>query len=178
MDSEPTTESISIRINKKTLDKLRTYAKNDGTSLNSEISTLLAFDVEWNMPAAKSGWVPVPKDILIAIMDKLDEKEIEGIAANTAKNALRDLVLAMRGRYTVKNTLDVLSKRSRAAGFHCNEVEEDDEIHFIMQHGMGMKWSLYYKIFYDSALYDLGCKAKFAMTDNTITYTINKRDYK
>ena len=90
---------------------------------------------------------------------------------------MRDLVLAMRGKYTVKETLEVLGGRSRAAGFHYNEIEEDN-IHFIMQHNMGRKWSLYYKVFYESALNDLGCKAKFTATDNTVTYTVNRKDYK
>lgn len=178
MNDEPKTESLSIRINKKILDKLKKYAKIEGTSLNSAISALLSFDVAWNIPATQSGWIPIPKDILKAIMDKLDDTEIEDIATNQAKNAIKDLVYAMKGTYTVKNSLEVLSMRSKAAGFDYNEVEEGEETHFVMHHDMGIKWSLYFKIMYETILYDLGCKVKLAMTENTITYTINKRDYK
>ena len=126
----------------------------------------------------ESGWVPLPKANMIFIMDKLDEKEIEEIAENMSYNTLRDIVLAMRGKYTVKDTLEILGKRYQTAGFHYNEIEDDDEYHFVMQHNMGKKWSLYFKVFYQSALHDLGCTSKFTMTDNTLTYTIDKKDYK
>lgn len=175
---EPKTENISIRIDKEVLDKLRKYARMENSSINSEIVKLLTFDVDWSIVATKSGWIPVPRNILIAIMDKLDDKEVVAIAEGIAKKTLRDLVLSMTGNYTVKGALDVLGGRSRAAGFHYDEVDGDDEIHFVMQHNMGQKWSLYFTVFYESALRDLGCATKFTMTDNTITYTVKKSDYK
>ncbi len=178
MDDKSTNESVSIRIDKKVLDKLRKHAKKEGTSLNSAISTLLGFDVAWTIPASKACWIPIPKDTLKAIMDKLDDTEIEDIATNQAKNSIRDLVYAMTGNYTVKNLLNVISLRSKAAGFNHQEIEEGEEIHFVMHHDMGIKWSLYFKILYEIVLYDLGCKAKFGLTENTITYTIHKKDYK
>ena len=178
LNEEPKTENISIRADKKTMDKLRRFSKTEGMSLNAAISTLLAFTVDWTIPASRSGWVPLPKTNMVFIMEKLEDKEIERIAENLSYNTLRDIVLAMRGKYTVKDTLEVLGLRSRAAGFHYNEIEEEDEIHFVMQHNMGKKWSLYFKVFYESALQDLGCQSVFTMTDNTITYTVNKKDYK
>ena len=176
MSNEHQTESFSIRVDKRVLDRIRKHAKMEGTSLNSMINTLLTFDIDWHIPAASSGWVPIPKNILIAIMDKLDEKEIVEVAENVARKTLKDLVLAMKGKYGTKETLEILAGRSKAGGFHYNEVEEGNHIHFIMQHNMGRKWSLYFKTFYELALSDLGCKTKFTMTDNTVTYTVNKKD--
>jgi hypothetical protein len=178
LNDEHITENFSIRIDKRVLDKLRKHAKMEGTSLNSMINSLLTFDVDWHIPAASSGWVPIPKSILTAIMEKLDDNEISDIVENVARKTLKDLVLAMKGKYATKEMLEVLGGRSKAAGFHYSEVDEGDNIHFIMQHNMGKKWSLYFKSFYEMALNDLGCKAKFTMTDNTVTYTINKKDYK
>ena len=176
--NEPKTENINIRINKRVLGKLRKYAKMENSSINAEIVKLLTFDVDWSIVATKSGWIPMPRNVLIAIMDKLDDKEIMGIADGIARKTLRDLVLSMTGDYNVKGVIDVLGGRSRAAGFHYDEVERDDEIHFVMQHNMGLKWSKYFTMFYESALRDLGCATKFTTTDNTITYAIKKSDYK
>ena len=178
MADKSTNKSISIRLDNKVLDKLRKHSKKEGTSLNSTISTLLGFDVAWTIPASKSGWVPLPKATLKAIMERLDDTEIEDIATNQAKNSIRDLVYAMTGKYTVKNLVDVILLRSAAAGFNHQEIEEGEEIHFVMHHDMGIKWSLFFKILYEFVLYDLGCKAKFGLTENTVTYTIPKKDYK
>ena len=178
MADKSTNESISVRIDKKILDKLRKHAKKEGTNLNSTISALLGFDVAWTIPASKAGWVPLPKATLKAIMDKLDDTEIEDIATNQAKNSIRDLVYAMTGNYTVKNLVDVILLRSAAAGFNHQEIEEGEEIHFVIHHDMGIKWSLFFKILCEIILYDLGCKAKFGLTENTVTYTIHKKDYK
>src|SRR5437879_3494068 len=90
LSDEPKTESITVRIDKKTMNKLRKYSKTEGMSLNSLINTLLVFDVDWNIPASRSGWVPLPKANMIIIMDKLDEKEIEEIAEKVSYNTLRD----------------------------------------------------------------------------------------
>ncbi|MEO9277250.1 MAG: hypothetical protein ABI340_05685 [Nitrososphaera sp.] len=174
LDDQSTTESISISVDKKTLDRLRKIAESHGTTLDIEISKQLRFDLAWTIPAIKTGWVPIPKDILESIMDKLDDEVIEEIASEQGKNAYRDLVSSMKGQYNIKNALEVMALRAKAAGFHYNEIYEDDEINFVFQHSMGIKWSLYFKILIESVLYDLGCKARFSLTENTIVYTIKK----
>jgi len=178
LEDKSANERVSIRIDKKILDKLRRHAKKEGTSLNSTISSVLGFGVTWTIPASKACWVPLPKVSLKAIMERLDDTEIEDIATNQAKNAIRDLIYAMTGKYTVKNLLEIISMRSKAAGFNYQEIEEGEEIHFVMHHDMGIKWSLYFKILYEIVLYDLGCKAKFGLTENTVTYTVHKKDYR
>ena len=171
------TETITARITKKTLDKLRSYAKSESTTINSAINQLLSHAVDWDVVAAKTGWVPIPKDILISYFEKLDDKTIMEVAESSGKTVPKDMLLAMRGKFDVKEWISILRSRAKAAGFHFSEIVEDDFVKFVMKHDMGMKWSIYFQTYYDSAFKTLGCTIDCSLTNNTISYKINKKDY-
>lgn len=171
------TETITARISKKTLDKLRSYAKAESTTLNSVINQLLSHAVDWDIVASKTGWVPIPKDILISYFEKLDDKTIMEVADISGANVPRDLLLAMRGKFDVKEWVSILRSRAKAAGFHFSEIVEEDHVKFVMKHDMGTKWSIYFQTYYDSAFKTLGCDVEFSMTNNTISYKIDKKYY-
>lgn len=171
------TETITARISKGTLNKLRSYAKSESTTINSAINQLLSHAVDWDIVAAKTGWVPIPKDILISYFDKLDDKTIMGVADASGKNVPKDMLLAMRGKFDIIEWTSILRSRAKAAGFHFNEISEDDAVKFIMKHDMGMKWSIYFQTYYDSAFKTLGCTADFSITHNTVSYKLNRKDY-
>jgi hypothetical protein len=171
------TETITARISKGTLSKLRSYAKSESTTLNSAINQLLSHAVDWDVVAAKTGWVPIPKDILISYFGKLSDKTIMEIADASGRNVPKDLLLAMRGKFDISEWISILRSRAKAAGFHFSEIIEDDSVKFVMKHDMGMKWSIYFQTYYDSAFQALGCNVDFSVTNNTVSYKIDKKDY-
>jgi hypothetical protein len=171
------TETLTARVKKQTLEKLRSYAKTENTTLNSAINQLLSHAVDWDVAASKTGWIPIPKDILVSYFDRLDEKTIIEVADTSGKNVPRDLLLAMRGKHDIREWISVLRSRAKAAGFHYSEMIEDDHIKFVMKHDMGIKWSTYFQSYYDSAFRVLGCELEFSITHNTISYKISRKDY-
>lgn len=171
------TETITARISKRTLDKLRSYAKSENTTINSAINQLLSHAVDWDIVAAKTGWVPIPKDILMSYFEKLDDKTIMEVADASGKNVPKDMLLAMRGKLDVKEWISILRSRAKASGFHFSEIVEDDYVKFVMKHDMGMKWSVYFQTYYMSAFEALGCNIDCNLTNNTISYKISKKDY-
>ncbi|HET8719685.1 MAG TPA: hypothetical protein VFM64_01675 [Candidatus Nitrosotenuis sp.] len=171
------TETITARISKKTLDKIRSYAKSESTTINSAINQLLSHAVDWDIVAAKTGWVPIPRDILIAYFEKLDDKVIMEVAESNGKNVPKDMLLAMRGKFDIKEWISILRSRAKAAGFHFSEIVEDEYVKFVMKHDMGLKWSIYFQTYYDTAFKTLGCSAECSVTNNTVSYNINKKDY-
>ena len=92
MDGSDKTETLTTRVKKQTLDKLRLYAKAENTTLNSAINQLLSHSVDWDVIAAKTGWIPIPKDVLIAYLDRLDEKTVMEVADECGKHVPRDLL--------------------------------------------------------------------------------------
>ena len=171
------TETITARINKKTLDKIRSYAKTESTTINSAINQLLSHAVDWDIVSAKVGWIPVPKDILIAYFDSIEDNAIMKIAETCGKSVPKDMLLSMRGKIDVSDWISILRSRARAAGFHFNEFVEGENIRFVMKHDMGLKWSIYFQTYYDSAFKSLGATIDCSVTNNAITYTIDKKYY-
>lgn len=168
-------EVISIRIDSKILDKLRSNAKIENTTLNSLINQFLRHSVDWDIFASKTGWVPIPKYALVSILDKVDEKTILEIGERVGKTVPKDLLLTMSGKYDVHDWLSILRNRAHAAGFGYSETDENGEIKFIMHHNMGLKWSKYFRAFYDSAFKELGYDLKFNLTENTLVYKLDKK---
>lgn len=171
------TETVTARINKQTLNKLRSYAKSENITLNSAINQLLSHAVDWDIVAAKTNWIPIPKDILMSYFEKLDDATIMGVAEDSGKHVPRDMLLAMRGNLDIKEWVSILRSRAKASGFHYVEIVEDDYVKFIMKHDMGMKWSIYFQTYYISSFKMLGCDAEFSITNNTVSYLISRKDY-
>ena len=171
------TETITARISRSTLNKIRSYAKSESTTINSAINQLLSHAVDWDIVASKTAWIPIPKDILVSYFDRLDDAVIIEVAETSGKHVPRDLLLAMRGKIDVAEWISVLRSRAKAAGFHFNEIVEDDFVKFVMKHDMGMKWSIYFQTYYDSAFKSLGCNVDCSFTNNTVSYKISRKDY-
>jgi len=169
-------EVVSIRIDTKVLDKIRSIASNKKTSLNSLINQLLRHSVEWDILASKTGWIPITKFALVSMLDNLDEKAILEIGERVGKIVTKDLLLTMSGKYDVLDWISVLRNRADAAGFGYSEIEEDGQIKCIMHHDMGLKWSKYFKSFYDSAFKELGYDLKFNLSENTLVYRLVKKN--
>lgn len=171
------TETITARINKNTLNKIRSYAKSENTTINSTINQLLSHAVDWDIVASKTGWIPIPKDILVSFFDKLDDSIIMNVAEESGKHISKDLLLAMRGKVDVKEWISILRSRAKAAGFHFSEIEEDDHFKFVMKHDMGKKWSIYFLTYYISSFKVLNCDIDCEITNNTVSYKVRRKDY-
>src|SRR5574338_1542837 len=119
-------ESITFRLDKQRMDKLRSQSKNDGISLNSLVNQLLSHCLDWDVVSAKAGWFPIPKYSFISLLDKLDEKTISEVGEQVGKVISKDMLLKMRGYYNLAGWISVLKSRARAAGFGLTEMENDD----------------------------------------------------
>jgi hypothetical protein len=168
-------KTVTFRIDKEVLDKIKSHATFERITLNALVNQLLAHAVDWDIVASKSGWVPVPKALLMSWFDKLDDKEILGIAEEKGKHVSRDMLFAMKGKYDVWEWISVLRGRAKAAGFSFTQIEDKNEVKFIMRHDMGIKWSKHFKTFYEAAFKELGCNVKFDLTENTIIYRLDKK---
>ncbi len=178
MDEESVNEknkTVTFRIDKGILDKIKSHATFERITLNALVNQLLAHAVEWDLVASKSGWVPVPKALLVAWFDKLDEKTIQSIAEEKGRLVSRDMLYTMKGKSDVWQWISILRGRAKAAGFSFTQLDEKNELKFIMRHDMGIKWSKHFKSFYESAFKELGCAVKFDLTENTIIFKLDKK---
>ena len=91
-------ENFTIRIDPKVLGTIRSYAKSQRTTVNAAINELLSQSVEWDITAARAGWLPIPKEIIIKIFERIPENELLELGSKYGKKATREMLLTMRGK--------------------------------------------------------------------------------
>lgn len=136
------TRSISYRLPVNLLDELETEANEKGVSQNVLVKQILEQYVNWSRYAEKIGMVPVPKDVLSVLGE-----EMEGDAINKVIDVMipliKDWVMFMKGNYDLKRAIEAMEDYMRASGMTSDHRVEGDIHHFIVQHNLGIKWSLF-----------------------------------
>jgi hypothetical protein len=86
--------------------------------------------------------IPVPKDIL-----KVLGEEMQGDAINKIIDVMtpliKDWVMFMKGTYDLKRAIESMEDYMRASGMTSDHRIEGDIHHFIIQHNLGVRWSLF-----------------------------------
>lgn len=171
-------QTITFRIDSHVYEKLKKHANFERVTLNTTVNQLLSHAVNWDVVAAKAGWVPVEGPVLKSILDSLDEDEIIRIAKMAGDSIARDMSLSMMGSFTVSNWVNILNLRSTSAGFGFSQIDDGESIKFIMKHDMGTKFSLHWKAFYEYGFKRLGCPVTLEYTENTVVYRIPRKQLK
>lgn len=172
MEKTDGNKTITFRIDSGVLDKLKNHSKFEKVTLNALVNQLLAQAVDWDIKAAKAGWVPIEKSVLEETLHNLNEKTVTDIAKMAGKIIAKDMALSMVGNFGVNEWVSILKLRAKAAGFGFTEVNDGDHKKFVMRHGMGYKCSLHWKTFYEYGFKGLGCPVSLDVTENTIVYKI------
>lgn len=136
------TRSITYRLPERVVDELETEAMEKNISQNVLVRQILEKYVEWERFTDKIGMIPVPKTILATLGEEMEGKEIDEII-KAIKPLLKNSVLFMKGRYDLKRCIESLEDYMKASGMKSDHRLEGDLHHFIIQHELGMKWSLF-----------------------------------
>ena len=136
------TRSITYRLPAKVVEELETEAMQKNISQNVLVKQILEKYVEWDKFGDKIGMIPVPKKILNTLGDEMSGDEINEII-KILHPFIKDTVLFMKGNYDLKRCIETLEDYMRASGMKSDHRLEGDLHHFIVQHEMGLKWSLF-----------------------------------
>ncbi len=120
--------------------------------------------------------IPVPKGILTSLGISLESSDVNMIV-NVLKLIIKDNVLFMKGKYDLKRCIETLEDYMRASGMQSDHRVEGSLHHFIIQHGLGMNWSLLteqlLKEIFHEFLPDKTVKSQ--TTETTVIVTISLR---
>ncbi len=136
------TRSISYRLPVDLVNELETEAKQKEISQNVLVKQILEKYVNWDRFADKIGIIPVPKDILKILGNEMKGDEINKII-DVMTPLIKDWVLFMKGDYDLKRAIESLEDYMRASGMTSDHRIEGSVHHFIIQHNLGIKWSLF-----------------------------------
>ena len=167
------TRSITYRFSEHLVDELETEAMEQNISQNVLVRQILEKYIEWYRFSEKIGMVPVPKAILQTLGDGMSGKDIDKIIDGIFP-IIKDNVMFMKGGYDLKRCIETLEDYMKASGMKSDHRVEGALHHFIIQHDLGMKWSVFTEQLltqvFRSFLPDQGLK--FQTTDTTVIATI------
>jgi hypothetical protein len=167
------TRSITYRFSEHLVDELETEAMEQNISQNVLVRQILEKYIEWYRFSEKIGMIPVPKAILQTLGDGMSGKDIDKII-DVIFPIIKDNVMFMKGGYDLKRCIETLEDYMKASGMKSDHRVEGALHHFIIQHGLGIKWSVFTEQLltqvFRSFLPDQGLK--FQTTDTTVIATI------
>ncbi|MGB8026769.1 MAG: hypothetical protein WCE95_04110 [Nitrososphaeraceae archaeon] len=168
------TESLTLRIDKDLLDKLRKESEQKMVSINTLTNLIIKSYIKWYSPAQRAEIMSVPKSVLIAIIDNLADYQMESAADKFRKSGYEETLLMMSKEYSLPVVLDLFDSWLNVSNMQFNRESSEDSLTYIINHGVGKKWSLFLEKVFWYMVKDLGITgARFDVTESTVTIKIN-----
>ncbi len=166
------TQSVSYRLDAKVLEEIIREASVRETSANTLVNQVLRRFVEFDRYQQHLGTLPVPKQLLMDMINGYDDREIKSFAER-AFRILRDSVLFMQRRQDLSAFLNVLEEYTKVAGIASDHRINGSKHTFVIQHDMGLKWSEFTKELLSMIFEKLADKrANFEITESCVIATI------
>ena len=172
-------ETTTFRFDCETLKSLREEAKQKDISTNTLLNQIVKQHLRWHANAANAGFIAVRRLLITNLISHLSEQQIISIAENVAKNTNKDAILLLENEYTMKSALAFIEDWIKISGYKYrhHEINDVQNRHmYIIQHDMGMKWSIYlanlYQFLFDEVNNDNKTRIEFEKTENTLSFTV------
>lgn len=140
------------------LQKLRQVAQEKEITLNILVNQVLKLHIDWYVNAPKAGMVPLPKVAISKLVEKIDEADIIILANDISKNDGKNILLLQKNTCDLHSLLHAMQTWIKISGFSSTCEIKDDMHTFIIDHGMGKKWSLLISHIFQNMMEDLGAK--------------------
>lgn len=167
------TRNVTYRLPVHIVEELETEAMNQNISHNVLAKQILGKYISWDRFAEKIGMIPVPRKILEDLGSKMEPKDIDTII-NTIKPIITNNVMFIKGKYDLKRCIETLEDYMKASGMNSDHRVEGNLHHFVIQHELGFKWSLFtaqlLKEIFHEFLPEQNVKAQ--TTESTVIVTI------
>lgn len=143
-------------------------------SQNVLVKQILEKFVNWDRFADKIGIIPVPKAILDSLGENMEGEHINQII-KVMLPTIKDSVMFIKGKYDLKRCIETLEDYMRVSGMRSDHRMEGDLHHFIIQHELGMKWSLFTEQLLKEIFHQFLPEKtmRFQTTDSTVIATIS-----
>ena len=164
------TEVMSVRIEQMMVEELRSEAESANISLNVLVNHIFKRYTAWERDASKIGFVPITKDLFATLLEKLEQNQLEQVAAGSAKNII-DVIIYMQKRFDLQTFLKWLDEMCRASGFAKKRVMVDTLYTYIVQHDLGMKYSIYLQTILKILFNNLQKRIEPNITEQSVVFT-------
>ncbi|MDE1769294.1 MAG: hypothetical protein KGI28_01905 [Thaumarchaeota archaeon] len=169
---EPT-RSISYRLPEHIIEELEIESQQKEISQNVLVKQILEKYIVWDRFAKKMGMIPVPKEILKILGEKMDGATINEIIREMTP-VIKDWIIFKKGGYDLKKSIESMEEYMRASSMTSDHRVEGDVHHFVIQHNLGIRWSLFTELLLKQIFHEFlpNLVMKSRTTANTVVASI------
>ena len=170
---QESTRSISYRLPEHIVEELETQAQQKEISQNVLVKQILEKYIEWDRFATNIGIIPVPKEIIRILGEKMDRTTINEIIQEMTP-VIKDWVTFQKGSYDLKKIIELMEDYMRHSGMTSEHRIEGNIHHFVIQHNLGINWSLFTELLLKQVFHEFlpNLVMKTRTTTNTIIASI------
>lgn len=167
------TKTASFRIEESLLGALIEESDARQISLNTLVNQVLREYIEWYAKAPKVGYMIVRKSLISTMLKKFSEDQVLQLAKVTAKQS-REINLLFASEYSIDSALKVIEYKMRMSGYVYRKEVHGNEATYIIEHGLGPKWSLYLAELFAAEFQEVKHKGEFEKLDNLLAFKVRK----
>jgi hypothetical protein len=169
--AENRTESITLRVEKRVLDKLREEAERNSESVNVLGNQVFKFYVNWHSVAVDSGFMYIDKKNLSRILDKLTEDDIDQILDEYFDNEFVGRIKMLTGnKLELDRFLRAMEGWMLGSGFRYRHTTNNGIQTYVIQHNVGKNAAYYIKSYWKKSLEILKVKTVEVKSTNDILW--------
>lgn len=165
-------ETITVRINKYYLNKLREGSAEKEISLNTLMNQIVKHHIYWHSVAPKAGFISVRRELIGKVLERFTEQEVMELGRDIARAKTKDLLLLVGYNYNLIGVLEMVEAWIRASGFTYQRQLNGNKYGCALEHGMGKKWSLYLSEVVKGIFEEFNIKPHLDTTDSTLRFEI------
>lgn len=125
----------------RVVTELEAESSERNVSLNVITKQILEKHLQWHRFADKMDILPVPSAILRTLSKNLEMDDIFKLV-DEIHNLIKKEVMFAKGKYDLRRCVEALEDYMKSSGLKSEHRIEGSLQHFIIQHELGMKWSL------------------------------------
>jgi len=171
MARKKNTRTVSFRIDDCIINALLDDSDIKQISLNTLVNQILREYIDWYANTPKIGYIVIRKSLMYAMLEKFSEDQIRQLAKITSKQS-REINMLFASEYTLTSALKIIEYKMRMSGHVYKKEIRDRDLIFVIEHGMGMKWSVYLAELFALEFQEVNHKAEFEKLDNVLAFKV------
>ena len=165
---------ITVRVCSEVKEKLLMESKKKSITLNALIGQVLIKHIKWDMFVGDVGLIFLTKSCFKNFLQQMDEKAVRAISSSVCKEEMRNATIFLKEDVNIDNFLEVFDMWLESSHIPFRHIINTKH-HYVMQHDLGRKWSIYITTMTAALLADMGYKMiNQKIEDHSITFTIEQ----
>lgn len=143
----------TVRIDTDLDRQILKNAKTKGVAYNTLVNSILRKYVEWDSKTSTYGYMHIPREMFLSVIEKEDDEDVQKIACDLGPNLIREMLQFWFNDLSINAFIDYVLLVSKYAGIASYEINSSGEDHRLtIHHYLGKKWSIFVANMYAEAM--------------------------